>query len=63
ITYDEDVEVKPIEMDMIELATNTVMTNDIINTNNIIINTNDTAANTADTNITISQTNTQQTNN
>ncbi|OEJ14679.1 hypothetical protein BFL38_07495 [Brachyspira hampsonii] len=61
ITYDEDVEVKPIEMDMIELATNTVMTNNIINTNNNI--TNDTAVNNADTNITISQTNTQQTNN
>ncbi|WP_107926482.1 tetratricopeptide repeat protein [Brachyspira hampsonii] len=63
ITYDEDVEVKPIEMDIMESSTNTVITNDIINTNNIIINTNDTAANTADTNITISQTNTQQTNN
>ena len=42
ITYDEDVEVKPIEMDNIytnEIYTNTIDTNNfIINTNNIITN-------------------------
>lgn len=64
ITYDEDVEAKPIEIDIIESATNTAETNSIINTNTIItnniINTNSLQTNTIITNI--SDTNTQNNN-
>ncbi|CRF32306.1 hypothetical protein BRSU_0707 [Brachyspira suanatina] len=76
ITYDEDVEAKPIEIDIMELAaTNTIMTNNILNTNtvitndiintNTIINTNSIITNTAatETNITAPQTNATQNDN
>ena len=76
ITYDEDVEAKPIEMDIMELATNTLITNNITDTfitNNIIntndiINTNNMATNIIYTNIIatnnlVSQTNAQQNDN
>ncbi|PCG19628.1 tetratricopeptide repeat protein [Brachyspira sp. G79] len=47
ITYDEDVEVKPIEMD--NIYTNEIYTN-AINTNNIILNTNNIITNSIITN-------------
>lgn len=57
ITYDEDIEAKPIEMDIIQLYTNTIATNNISDTNIIITNTNDTQD--INTNNTIADTNNQ----